>query len=125
MGGRWVHVNVGLCSCGSVVSALGAGNKSRGTGPALAALASESEPSLYKGEACPPRGRDLPEGTLPSSGRHRSRFLASASMAPVGTILSQTGIKDYPDPQLSHCVSLSTKKGKCHGRWMYMGMDVQ
>lgn len=38
-----------VLSCGSVVSALGAGSKSRGTGPTLAALASESEPSLYKG----------------------------------------------------------------------------
>lgn len=105
-----IAVNVGLCSCGSVVSALGAGNKSRGTGPTLAALLSQNLP-FTREETCPPRGRDLPEGTLPSSGRHRSRFLASASMAPVGTILSQTGIKEYPDPQLSQCVSLGTGKG--------------
>lgn len=45
-----VTVNVGLCCCGSVVSALGAGGKSRGTGPTLAALASESEPSIHKGD---------------------------------------------------------------------------
>lgn len=43
----------------------------QGAGPALAALASESEPSLYKGGNLASQREGSPEGTLPSSGRHR------------------------------------------------------
>lgn len=65
------------------MSALGAGSKGRGTGPALAALASEPEPSLKMKEIQTTKGRHLPEGILPSSCRNRNKTKV-ASMAPVG-----------------------------------------
>lgn len=44
-----ITLRMGLYSCELVLSALGIVSKGTGAGPTLAVLASEPEPSLYKG----------------------------------------------------------------------------